>query len=191
VPPTSTFGEDSANGEGTKLTTNVDTLVFGANLGVAFPIRAANRQLRIKPYFGWINYKVDANAVVVNAACNPPSQCTDQSVEIIPGFPPVIIPGFLRETVLQASDTKRFDAIGPGLDVEMDVGRYGPLGVSLFLGARAYRVLSDRSFSFNASESFDDQLGTDVAKGSFKVEVDSWMYRGNLGIRFEWLGGAD
>jgi hypothetical protein len=191
VAPTSTFTEAAANGEGTKLTATVDTLVYGADLGVAFPIRAGKRQLRIKPSLGWINFKIDASAKVVNAACNPSNRCTDQSIEIFPGSPPLIIPGFLRETVLQASDSKRFNGIGPGLDIEMGVGRYGPLGVSLFLGARAYRVLGDRSFSFTTSESFDDQLGMDVATGTFDVEVAPWMYRGNLGIRFEWLGSAD
>jgi hypothetical protein len=63
------FGGDVANGQGTSTITQVDTLVFGANLGVAFPVQFLDRQLRIKPSIGWINYKVEADGLVVNAAC--------------------------------------------------------------------------------------------------------------------------
>ena len=46
-----------------------------------------------------------------------------------PGPSPCLPRIFLRETILTASDSQRFNGIGPGLDVEMDTGRFGPLGV--------------------------------------------------------------
>jgi hypothetical protein len=161
---------------------------------VAFPLRIGKRQLRIKPSVGWINYKVEAEGLVVDAACNPPDQCTD--VEgFIPGFP---IPGFLRETILTANDSQRFNGIGPGLDIEMDTGRFGPLGVSLFLGARAYYIVDDRTFAFGTAETFNDELRAplvpvtdDLAVAGFEVEVDPWMWRAHVGIRFHWLGSRD
>ncbi len=182
-----TFAEDAANGQGSRTSAQVDTLVFGASLGVAFPVRVAKRQLRIKPSVGWISYEVDAEGLVVDAACDPVTQCTDTVIPI-PPFPPIVTPGFLRETTLTGGASQRFNGIGPGLDVEMDAVRYGPLGVSLFLGGRAYRVLGDRTFGFGASQSFDDQLGMDVAVAAWEVEVDAWMYRAHVGIRFQWLG---
>jgi hypothetical protein len=185
-----TFGEDAINGEGTKTTAQVDTLVFGASLGVAFPLRFGRRQLRIKPSVGWINYKVEAEGLVVDGACDPPNGCTDTIIEF-PPFPPIVNEGFLRETTLTAGDSQRFNGIGPGLDIEMDAGRFGPLGVSLFLGGRAYRILDDRTITFGTTEAFDDQLGTDVAVAGFEVEVDPWMYRAHVGIRFQWLGSPD
>jgi hypothetical protein len=178
------FGEDSANGQGSETSAEVDTLVFGASLGVAFPLQVGKRQLRIKPSIGWINYEVDAEGLVVDAACDPENRCTD--VTGTPGLPPD--PGFLRETILTASDSQRFNGIGPGLDVEMDTGRYGPLGVSLFMGGRAYAIVDDRTISFGTQEVYDDQLGTDRAAGRFEVEVDRWLYRAHVGIRFHWLG---
>ena len=187
-PPENTFDEGAANGQGATTSAQVDTLVFGANLGVAFPARVGKRQLRIKPSVGWINYKVDASAIVVDAACAP-GACT-YSKSVFGDFV-FINPGFLRETILTSSGSATFNGIGPGLDVEMDVGRYGPLGVSLFLGGRAYRILGDRTIAFSASQSFDDQLGNDVAAGSFTVDVDPWMYRAHVGIRFAWLGSPD
>jgi hypothetical protein len=172
------FSEDSANGEGTKTTAQVDTLVFGASLGAAFPLQLGERQLRIKPSVAWINYKIDADGLVVNANCDPTNICTG-------------VGGFLRETILTANDSQRFNGIGPGLDIEMDTVQYGPLGVSLFLGGRAYAIVGDRDISFGATKSYDDQLGTDDATALFEVKVDPWMFRAHVGIRFHYLGNQD
>jgi len=175
------FGESAANGQGTRTSAQVDTLVFGASVGVAFPLQIGRRPLRIKPSFAWINYKVDAEGLVSDAACAPTDQCTDTI-----GPPPSF--GFLRETILSANDSQRFNGIGPGLDVEMDTGQFGPLGISLFMGGRAYAIVGDRTISFGTTESFDDVIGTDVAAAQFEVEVDPWIYRAHVGIRFQWLG---
>jgi hypothetical protein len=174
------FGQGAANGQGINTTARVGTLVFGASLGVAFPVQVGKRQLRIKPSVGWINYEVEAEGLVVDAACDPPDVCTNT----------ISKDGFLRETILTASDSQRFNGIGPGLDVEVDTGRFGPLGVSLFLGGLAYRILGDRTIAFGTiTEPITDDVGTDdVAFGSFEVEVDPWMFRAHVGIRFNWLG---
>jgi hypothetical protein len=176
------FNADSANGTGTNTIVTIDTLVFGANLGAAFPLEFAGRQLRIKPSIAWINYEVEADGFTVDAACGnpppvPPAQQTCQT--------------FLREMTLSASESHRFNGIGPGLDIEMDTGQVGPLGVSLFLGGRAYAIVGDRSMSFSDSASFDDALGMDVATARFDVDVDPWMFRTHVGIRFQWLGDQD
>jgi len=175
------FGQDSVNGEGSKTNAQIDTLVFGATLGVAFPLQIGKRQLRIKPSVGWINYEVDVEGLVVDAACDPTDRCTDTGA----------IPGFVRETILTANDSQRFNGIGPGLDVEMDAARYGPLGVSLFMGGRAYAIVDDRTISFDTTQRFDDQIGMDTAAARFEVKVDSWIYRAHVGIRFHWLGDEE
>jgi hypothetical protein len=190
------FGEDSVNGAGSRTTAQVGTLVFGASLGVAFPLQFGRRQLRIKPSVGWLNYEVKAEALVADAACNPVDQCTD--VTGTPGDPPTH--GYLRERTLTASDSQRFNGIGPGLDVEMDAGRFGSIGVSLFMGARAYLIVDDRTISFRTGKFFPERRSdlddppdrvifeqeTDV--GAFEVEVDPWIFRAHVGIRFQWLG---
>ncbi len=192
------YDEDNANGQGTNTITQVDTLAFGASLGVAFPLQVFERQLRIKPSIGWINYKVEVDGLVVNAAC--------ADVFPLPGLPNEFRggctdttdstgtqhEGFLRQPEsLAASDSQRFNGIGPGLDIEMDAARIGPLGVSLFMGGRAYAIVDDRTISFSATASYDDQLGTDDATALFKVKVDPWMFRAHVGIRFHYLGNQD
>ncbi len=187
----SAFAAENANGQGSQTTAEIGTLVYGANLGVAFPVQAWGRQIRFKPSVAWLNYEVDAAGRVVDAECLPvqdpdrfpngTSGCVDIGNDQT---------AFLRETSLTASDSQRFNGVGPALDVEVDTGRFGPIGTSLFLGARAYRVLGDRDFRFGASESFDDVFGTDTAAAAFEVEVAPWLYRAHVGLRLHWLGSG-
>jgi hypothetical protein len=188
------FGANAANGTGTELTSEIDLLTYGASMGVALPLRLGERQLRIKPSFGWISYEIEAEGLVSEADCRvqPPggalTQCTDvYSTTFMPGDPPLST-GFLREMTLTATGSRRFHGIGPGLDVEVETGRFGPLGTSLFLGARAYHVLGDRTIAFDTSQAFADELGMDVATARFEVEVEPWLYRAHVGIRLHWLG---
>jgi hypothetical protein len=163
-------------------------------MGISFPVEFLKRQLRIKPSVGWISYEVEAQGLVVDAMCREvtdlfgtqTTQCTDTTSEIL--FPEG---GFLRETILSADDSRRFHGIGPGLDIEMDTFRFGPIGSSVFLGARFYRILGNRTIAFSASEDFDDEFGQDTAVGNFEVEVDPWLYRVHVGIRFQWLGSRN
>jgi hypothetical protein len=189
APRTFTFTEDAAQGQGVSTTTTFDLLQWGANFGVAFPARIYRRQLRIKPSFAWVNYKVESTGLVVDATCMPTNRCTP--TQNPPNTGP-IVPGFVRETILSASATGTFNAIGPGLDIELDVARFNNwLGVSLFMGARAYHTLGNRTIEYSASNTYNDTLGNDTAFANWKVDIAPWMYRGHVGIRFQWLGLPD
>ena len=204
------FGEDEANGQGTEVESEIQTLTFGASLGMAFPFRFGERQIRFKPQASWLSYKVDVSGLVVNADClqssdtNPDlTQCTTTFGEpLFPGLPPRGSPGFLRQPEsLSASDSRRFHGIGPGFDLEVDTGRFGPIGSALFLGGRAYRILGDRTISFGSSATYNDLVCNgpntggntcpETAVARFKTKVDSWMWRAHVGIRLQWLGGFD
>jgi hypothetical protein len=176
------FAEGLANGQGTEVQSEVGLLAYGANAGVAFPVQLFGRQLRIKPSAGWIRWEVEASGRVSDAACSPVSRCTN----VYATTPPQI--GFLRDSQLTASGSDWFDGIGPGLDVEVDTGRFGPIGSALFLGARAYAVLGERTISFGTTQTFSDALGNDVETANFETTVDPWLYRAHVGIRFQWLG---
>jgi hypothetical protein len=183
------FGESEASGQGARTSATMGDLAWGARVGVAFPFELAGRQLRIKPSFGWIRYDVEAHGAMVDPSCQPSTQCTNTY------FPDgtLINPGFLRESILTGNGERTFDGYGPGIDVEMDTGRVGPLGVALFLGVHGYYIFGEREISFSASETFTDQLSggaVDVHTASWRARVDPWLYRGSLGFRLQWLGGA-
>ena len=194
--PDQSFEENGAQGQGVSTTSTFNLLGWGANFGVAFPAQIYRRQLRIKPYVAWINYQVESNGVVVDAECTPPPVPAppQQELRLSRCIPTKTQPtvGALRETRLTGSASRRYNAIGPGLDVELDVARFNNwLGVSLFAGARAYRTLGDRTIEYSDSASFSDAFGNDTAFATWEVEVAPWMYRGHIGIRFQWLGLPD
>jgi hypothetical protein len=181
-PRDTAYGQNEANGQGSVVTTSYDTLSFGANLGVAFPVRAGERRLRIKPSFGWLSYEAVVSGKVVDATCNPTNRCTDVLNQG---------PGSLRETILTGSDSRRFNAIGPGLDVEVDTGRFGPLGTSIFLGGRAYRTLGDRTIEITTTQVYPNDglpLANQAVSARWDAEVGAWMYRLGVGLRVQWLG---
>ncbi len=177
--------EDPLPGEGTRVRAEINTVVVGATLGISLPFGFGERTLRIKPNFSWITYEVEGNGIVVNATCDPVlGQCTDTRNGD---------QGFLRQPEsLAANETERFHGIGPGFDLEMDTGRFGPFGSAIFLGGRFYHILGDRDFTFGKSTQYFDQICApncpDTGVASFEVDVDPWMYRAHAGIRFFWLG---
>ena len=187
-PPRDTaYGQDVANGQGSVVTTTYDTLSYGADLGVAFPVDAGERHLRIKPSFGWLSYEVEVSGRVVDATCNPTNQCTP--VQQNPGGP--ILPGSFRQTILTAHDTKRFNAIGPGLDVEVDTGHYGPLGTSLFLGGHAYYTLGNREIQITDTQVYPQDglpLAGQAVSARWDAEFKPWIFRVGVGLRVQWLG---
>ena len=171
---------------GTRTSAKIDPLVYGARMGVSFPVVIKGRPVRIKPFAGVISYKVEATGRLVHGICENENQCVTFSP--VAGQPPRV--RFMREIVLEAHDVRRFYGVGPGLDIEVDVGRYNWLGISLFLSGSAYAIMGDRTMVFGTAQPYDDPVGNDVAAAAYRVEVEPWMYRAGVGIRFQWLGGG-
>jgi hypothetical protein len=147
--------------------------------------------MRLKPSIGWIHYEVDAKGFLVDPDCNPAAACTN--TYFTNGVLRQV--GFLRESILSAKKSQEFDGFGPGLDLEMDVGRFGPIGTALFVGLHGYYLPGDRDIEFQTSQTYDDQLSpsaaVDVNSASWKLRVAPWIYRAGIGIRFHWLGSFD
>ena len=187
------FNEDVALGQGSEVVATLDRVIYGAYAGIAFPFELYGRQLRVKTSVAWIRYQVGVTGLIVDAECRPVGELTNCNTNTAAPR------GFLREIRLEGSGSGTFDGIGPGLDFELDTGRFGPVGSSIFLGARAYYILGERTVSFNDAASYDDLLteppiGTgvpDQTRAQWSFEADQWMYRVGLGIRFQWLGFAD
>jgi len=181
-PRDTAYGEDAANGQGSVVSSDYDTLSFGANLGVSFPASLGGRRLRIKPSFGWLSYKTKTSGKVVDATCNPPNRCTNVLNQG---------PGSLRETNLTGSEENRFHAIGPGVDVEVDTGRFGPIGTSLFVGGHAYRTLGDTTVTVTNTQIYPNDglpLAGQAVSARWEIEYKPWIFRAGVGLRLQWLG---
>lgn len=190
-PRDNEVSQDDLIGDGSVVSTTYDTLAFGAAVGLAFPAKLAERRLWIRPSFGWVSYKAEMDGNLVDGKC--------QVVSVSPFFTrctPVqiggtILPGSLRQINLMGHDSQRFHAIGPGLDIEMDTGRFGPIGTSLFLGGRAYRTFGDTTLEASTSMVYPNDglpLANQGVSAHWEIELDRWIYRTGVGLHIRWLG---
>lgn len=188
-------------GTGSKLTSEVQLLGWGARTGLAFPFEFRERRLWLKPSFGWMQYEIDVEGVVSSALKDD-------------AFPPPGNGTGVREVRLQGSGSETYNSIGPGLELEMEAGQFGPVGISIFAGANAYRVLGNRKIKFSDSKACnatspcpsnlfntdftttppslvpvpEPAIGDDDYSADFSFQVEPWVYRGHVGVRFNWLG---
>jgi hypothetical protein len=139
------YTEEAITGAGSKVSATVGRDVFGAAIGVALPFEAFGRKLMLKPSFGWIRYTVDVSANQLRAIKVP----LDAS-PVTPTLRPLPVVRFVE---LNGSAAPAFNAIGPGLELEMEVHQSGPIGASLFLDAHGYRVLGSRKVKLSDTQS--------------------------------------
>lgn len=187
------FDELAVLGTGSKTTSTVQKLVWGAGIGIAFPFEGFGRRFRLKPSFRWLRYSVDLNGTAIRAirprTAVPPPPLSSTTA------------GPLRRVNLSGSDSLTLNGIGPGLELEMDAFRWGPIGASFFLDAYAYRILGTRSVRFNSDRvtltGADDVpadpsqgLAPDTYNAAFTWSADPWLFRGGVGLRLHWLGSA-
>ena len=218
------YTEEAITGAGAKTTATVARNVFGAAVGVALPFEMFGRKLMLKPSFGWIRYQVDVSGTVLRGIKSQ----VDVSQNNPPAFRPLPVIRFIE---LYDSATPTYNAIGPGLELEMEVHQAGPVQASLFLDAHGYRVMGDRKVKLSGSTSTNcttgsvpiaappgqpiqelqqrflctltsplpGPIGTTVLPNQFgasegvysadwSFEVDPWLYRVGLGLRFRWTG---
>jgi len=157
-------------GQGSTTISDTDNVSYGASLGVAVPIQIGDWRISIKPSARYLNQKISFRGIVLDAARTGP----------LGAQPPT------REVVITASDSVDVHAVGPGLEIEIDAARVGPLAGSVFFSGGAYRVLSERRVAF--SRSVRDNLDSGNFRGDFTAEIDPWIYRADLGFRIKWLG---
>jgi hypothetical protein len=186
------FGDSEANGQGMQMSVQMEQLTYGAKAGFSVAFQFRGHEMRIKPSVGWIHYKVAVKGYMVDPTCRQAGPtvtiCTDSF-----SFDGSTITndGILREAILSAHDSGTFDGVGPGIDLEMQTSRFGPIGTALFLGAHAYYLPGDREINVRTSRDYHDFFGNDTVLAQWNVRVAPWIYRVGLGIRFQWLGSGD
>ncbi|MBW1885039.1 MAG: hypothetical protein JRJ58_16015, partial [Deltaproteobacteria bacterium] len=162
-------------GQGSRGRAKVGTLVWSAGAGIAFTLDVFERRIRIKPSFEWMREKIKVSGDVRRLVRDTPS-----------GFRPNGDPIFgtldsFRQIILSESKTKVFHGIGPGLEIEVESRRAGPILVSTFIGGRIYRLMGDLDVDVHASNEFDD--GTPPETADFHYTNNRWVYLGFVGIR--------
>jgi hypothetical protein len=177
-----TYTEEAIGGKGSRTTSQFDTLAWTADVGVAIPFKLAGRRILVKPSAGWTQFGMDVDGRVVAAIKD----------DHIPGTPnpPNFFGPNIREVFLKDKDSQRFDAIGPGLEIELDAGRHGPIAVAVYVSGHGYRILGDRDVKLSDEQFFDGSDGqpADTYRANWSFQTDKWIYRAGIGVRFHWLG---
>jgi hypothetical protein len=165
VAPNFDISERSVAGQGSRAAFQVGRWVFGAGLGVAFTTPVFGRTVRIKPSFEYFTHEVDMISSVRRAVKQvDPADSLDD----------------FRLIELTASDTETLHALGAGLEIEGDAGRIGPLVTSLFLMGRGYKYTGNLHHTFTDT----NELGESA---TWFYDIDPWLWRGGVGIRFRWV----
>lgn len=197
-------------GRGSRTSAEIQPLGLSASMGLAFPLDFLGRRLWLKPSVGWQRYEVDVEGTAVGGykkACPTPP-----NVFVCGPFRPE---RNFREIQLNGSESQVFNGIGPGLELELETGRFGVIGSSLYLGLYGYRVLGNRNVSFSdsvlqlpggtgpvcdgpgvvcgpadavGSDGFDTTSRPDSYTATWNFKADPWIYRTGIGFRFHWIG---
>jgi hypothetical protein len=168
-PLGTTFPDEAILGQGQATTADSDNVLYGASIGVLFPFEVRDWRISIKPQARYIHKKIDFAGVVLDA-----------EREGFPGDDPTL------KVELFGDDSIDVDAVGPGLEIEIDAARVGSLAASIFISGGAYKVLSDRKTAFSTSGR--DNLDTGNYRGDWAAKIDPWIYRASAGFRVKWLG---
>jgi hypothetical protein len=192
TPARPTLTETEIKGVGSKTSGEVQTLLLSGGLGAAFTVDAWGRRLRIKPSFEYLREEIQVSGRLVRAF----RKNTGLRGNIRIGAPPNSIvttaapAQFLPVIDIEAKGTESFHGIGPGLEIEMDAARAGPVMLTLFLTGRAYKMLGDLDVRLEGTDTITDpdlEGGSATVAALFDFNIHSWSYLGGLGLRFRWL----
>jgi len=161
--------ELAIRGQGSSMRADPDNVLYGASLGISIPARVGDWQLWIKPSARYLRRKIYFDGNLSRA------------------FKPVN-PGPTRRLWLEGRGTLDVDAVGPGLEIEIDATRIKSIAASIYINGGAYRVLSDDSIKFSGTGF--DSAGSSEYEATWRADINEWMYRADVGFRLKWLGLA-
>jgi hypothetical protein len=158
--------EGAVAGIGSATKATAQTVAFAAGLGLSFDFSIRDRRFQIKPS---IEYRYDEFEVS--------SLMSDAKSISGNGVCPC---GIVQ---LSASETQGFHAIGPGIELEVDVQRRGPFMFSVFTSVQGYYILGDRDMLVQAPGFFDTGAPASVTS---TFRRSPWTVRGGVGVRVHW-----
>jgi hypothetical protein len=162
-PDSPVYGEGAIQGTGSQVIVETQSLTYGARIGLAFSTTVIDRTVRWKPSIGWWRHTVKVTGEV-------------QHVRRV---------GFLGPNTIifmSGTETRSYNSVGPGFEIEVDLEQNRGLGISAFTFAYGHYILHDRTGTIRASASTGD-----TARFGYKTD-SPWIYRVGFGVRLSWLG---
>jgi hypothetical protein len=187
-PATIDFEELAVRGQGGRTLWQLDRDIWSAGGGIAFTLTVFGRTVRFKPSVEWIHFEQDFIGVVHRAVkLKTPSQPQIITDPGTPNWRAQVVRDDLssfRLIELTHVETKDFDGIGPGLELEVDTARLGPIMTSVFASGRGYHLFGNLDQQFTATNEFGESA-------TWTFQPEQWMWRAGVGIRFRWVPERD
>jgi hypothetical protein len=171
-PEIDALEELSIVGQGSRTRIQVKRAVWSAGAGIAFSFDWLGRRLRIKPSFEYLHQELDLIGVVHRAVKLKQPQV---SIVDLSDF---------RQISLTKQEQRSYDGIGPGLELEVDAARLGPILSSVYLMGRGYYLFGDLETTFSQTNEFGETA-------TWTFEPDAWVWRSGVGLRFRWSPEPD
>lgn len=183
ILPTEPYvSEEAVEGIGSETTAEVQPLFVNAGAGIAFTLDLFERRLRIKPSVEYSREEIDFTGKVIRAVN------TDTG---IPTFGPIQRKdSHFFGIEITGDDSEVFQALGAGLELEMDTVRAGPFMIAVYLQGRGLKILGDTKVEFSGETTVSQPELTpnpDTFTADFRFDKGAWTYGGGVGFRFRWL----
>jgi len=169
------FEESQIIGTGSVTNADIRNRQYGAAVGLFIPFEIGDWHLALKPGARYLRRTMEFDGRVIAArrfnVTDPPEDT--------------------QQIFLSADEDLDIDALGPSLELEVDVARWwNDVGASVFVGGGAYRILSDRDVSFSDTRTVPNSSTglSDTFRADFSSEVDPWIFHGSVGLRVRWQG---
>jgi len=161
----------NATGIGTAQRVQPEQSNFGAGIGVAFEIPVGDRTVRLRPS---LEYRYDSIGYQL--------KLSDSRNIADPLCPCGVVE-------LSGRDEQDFHSIGPGVEVEFDAARAGPVMLTLFASLRGYAVLSERETRLTVSGDYVPAVPApnDSVSATAHFKRELWTFQGGFGLRFRWM----
>ena len=188
--PWLTYTEDQVLGRGGVMRAELDSVVFGAGMGVVFGFKSGGRRWSIKPSIEWTHFEVSFSGQFDEVRLE--YETLDPN---LPGNVQNCRPYNLTNCRTQVLDSVRmsegvkrsYNGIGPGIEFELEAARSGDFLFSIFVGGSAHRILEKRKVQLSASQPSSVEPQDDPYTATWSATLDPWFYRAGVGLRVRWL----
>lgn len=163
-------------GQGHQVKFQTQRWVLSGGAGLAFGFQLFERTIRVRPSFEYIREEIEMKGAL------------HRSVKLADPAAPSEFSAKFRNIVLTAEKDATLHGIGPGLEFEADASRIGSIQMSIFGRAVGYRFLGDLDHTLTAGSAYcdpSDFANTECVR--WRVELDPWIWRAGMGLRFRWI----
>jgi hypothetical protein len=184
------FAAKDVLGQGTRTEVEPERWLVSAGGGLVLTFDVFGTRLRVKPSLEYFREEVRLEGSTLRAVgLTTPSgagNAREARIYVADDVPPTTTgPRFsdpvngIRQISLHAVKTKAYHGVGPGLEIEADVERFGPFMGSIFASGKATAFIGNLEFGTNAVNPFGESA-------AWTFEKERWAYRALVGLRIRW-----